>query len=46
LKEEAVERERCTSQKFVLTHRGTRKAGGVVEAAEKVSAISGVKREE
>jgi len=33
LNEKAVGRERCISQKFVPTHRGTRKAGAIVEAA-------------
>ena len=46
MKEEAVERERCISQKFVLTPLGTSKAGAVVEAAGNVSAIYEVKREE
>jgi hypothetical protein len=40
LKEEAVERERCTSQKFVLTPLGTSKAGAVFEAAGKASATN------
>jgi hypothetical protein len=46
LREEAVEIERCPSQKFVLTPRGTRKAGAVVEAAGKASAIYEVKHDE
>ncbi len=46
LKEEAVERERCTSQKFVLTPLGTSKAGEFFDAAGMASAIYGVKRDE
>jgi len=46
LREEAVGIERCISHKFVPTHRGTRKAGAVFDAAGKASVIYGVKRDE